>query len=84
MMKKTYFEGKMTPDIFLLTRRKQFWWPFLKIIAIKLQIPQYPKLMKKHFLHKQLILLKVFQWTRELRFWHHCQTSPKKSRVIFA
>ena len=84
MMKKTYFEGKLTPEFFVLIRRKQFWRPFLKIIRQKAANPSMSKFDEKHFLHKQLILLKVFQWTRELRFWHHCQTSPKKSRVVFA
>ena len=58
MMKKAYFEGKINPSTFLLTRRKQFWISFLKIVARNLQIHQNPKLMKKTFLHKQLILLK--------------------------
>ena len=60
-MKKTYFEGKITPEFFLLTRRKQFWRLFLKIICQKAANPSMSKFDEKHFVHKQLILLKVFQ-----------------------
>ena len=73
MMKKTYFEGKINPEIFQLTRRKQFWQSCLTFLARWLQISASgSKIDEEHFFHKQMFLRNMFLLTRRRQFCLSC------------
>ena len=80
MMKKTYFEGKINPEIFQLTRRKQFWQSCLTFLARWLQISASgSKIDEEHFFHKQMFLRNMFLLTRSrTQLRQLCQTKVRE------
>ena len=87
MVKKTYFQGKKIPffpfENFLLTCWKQLWRSRSNFVARSQQIQQCPDVLKKHFFHKQLTLLKMFLRTRRTQFWQPRQKNFDKKGESF-
>ena len=45
--------------------------------------PRSPKMMKKQNFSKYIYFLKMFLWTRCMRFWHSCRNFFTKSQKLF-
>ena len=75
---------KTFPEVFLLTRKRRSDNTAQKLMPEGCKfLPQVPKVMRKLFFHKQMILLKMFIWTRKTQFRQPRQRNFEKNWKIF-
>ena len=87
MIEKTYFQGKVISffpaENFLLTCWKQLWRSCSSFFARRPQVPQFPKVLKKHFFRKQQTLLNMRLRILRTQFWQGRQKNFGKKRESF-